>query len=444
MFRRKWSGLPADPQFPSDLKELGYFVNEDDEIRAIDNPDNYFKFFLSRNPRWNDRQRFAMNQATQNIIWERLENLGLKKELLPLGTTDLSKPHAPIFVSKDIASKTRVVIIFGETVQDLGAVAHRVIGGRGGVNKGSMVSIVSELLKQRSSPSDPSPPGIILANMGELIWWPGGNRTLSRSAFDATPMKSAVQNGNLFTKQNEVPGNETFRRHVNYIFEEVIPHFVNDRAGIDVIGVGDSADTVEQYLDLVPVWETWKKRINCLALVGGLYPIWDLKNEEFGNQFLRKKARAYATSLEPAGMVLSGPDGNPKTTTFTQIGCPVFSSGEPYYTELTLIMGRDIVLDWLQEVAMTPEGQEYANPEFEVVYADPMVETDDQHDWSHWQDDETAGEKDVSEEVKIKNATEETGSSNVGGEEPRLVVVVEAEKAEDDDGKVKGGEKGEK
>jgi len=23
MFRRKWSGLPADPSFPEDLKELG-------------------------------------------------------------------------------------------------------------------------------------------------------------------------------------------------------------------------------------------------------------------------------------------------------------------------------------------------------------------------------------------------------------------------------------
>ncbi|KAI0138027.1 Arb2 domain-containing protein [Hypoxylon sp. NC0597] len=430
MFRRKWSGLPADPQFPCDLKELGYFINKDDEIRAIDNPDNYFKFFLSRNPRWNDRQRFAMNQAIQKVIWERLENLGLKKELLPLGTSDPSKPHVPIFVSKEIASKSRVVVIFGETVQDLGALAHRVIGGPGGVNKGSMVSIVTELLKQRSSPSDPSPPGIILANMGELIWWPGGNRTLSRSAFDATPMKSAVHNGNQFSKKNEVPGNETFMRHVNHIFDTVIPHFVNERAGIDIIGVGDGADTVERYLDLFPVWEIWKKRINCLALVGGLHPIWELKNEEFGHHFLRNKARAYATSNEPAGMVLSGPDGNPKTSTFTQIGCPVFSSGEPYYTELTLIMARDVVLDWLQEVSMTPEGKEYANPKFHVEFADPVVEDGDGHDWSQWQNDETAGEIDDSEEAKDRDGTKESGSGNLGGEEPRLIVVGRPPKAE--------------
>ncbi|KAI1140783.1 Arb2 domain-containing protein [Hypoxylon sp. FL0543] len=425
MFRRKWSGLPADPQFPSDLTELGYFVNKDDEVRAIENPDNYFKFFLSRNPRWNERQRFGMNQALQKIIWERLENLGLKKELVPLGTTDPSKPHVPIFVSKDIAAKTRVVVIFGETTQDLGALAHRVIGGPGGINKGSMVSIVSELLKQRSSPSDPSPPGVILANMGELIWWPGGNRTLSRSAFNATPMKSAVHIGSTYTKENQVPGNETFMRHVNYIFEEVIPHFVNESAGIDVVGVGDGADTVERYLDLFPVWETWKKRINCLALVGGLHPIWELKNEDFGNQFLRNKARAYATSQEPAGTVLSGPDGNPKTSTFTQIGCPVFSSGEPYYTELTLIAGRDVVLGWLQEVAMTPEGKEYANPEFDVAFADPVADAGASNYWGQ-EPDEDAGEKKGDGEGKAENGAEETGdagSGKVDGKEPGLVVV---------------------
>lgn len=82
MFRRRWSGLPADPVFPADLKTLGYallistsieyqcihtysrhsyFVNDDDEIRSIDDPNNYFKFFICKNERWNERQRFAMN-----------------------------------------------------------------------------------------------------------------------------------------------------------------------------------------------------------------------------------------------------------------------------------------------------------------------------------------------------------------------------------------------
>lgn len=82
MFRRHWSGLPKDAAFPSDLKGLGcvspesptsqtirrlncrrYFINDKDEIRSIENPDNYFNFYLDRNERINQRQRFQFDSA---------------------------------------------------------------------------------------------------------------------------------------------------------------------------------------------------------------------------------------------------------------------------------------------------------------------------------------------------------------------------------------------
>ncbi|KAI2781478.1 Arb2 domain-containing protein [Daldinia loculata] len=424
MFRRKWSGLPADPDFPVDLSKLGYFINEDDEVRAIENPDNYFHFFFNRNTRWNERQRYAMNQALQYVIWERLEKLGLKKELLPLGTSDTNKPNVPIFVSSDIATKSRVVVIFGEPVQDLGVLAHRIIGGPGGINKGSMISVVSALQKQCSSPSDSSPPGIILANMGELIWYPEGKRTLSRSAFAAAPMQSAVHYTNVIGKGNMIEKNSTARMHVGHIFQEVIPHFTKNNAKIDIIVLGGSADYVEEFLDLPLMWNAWKNRISCLAIVGGLYPVWDLKNDEFVNVFMKNKARAYITSVEPAGMVISGPEGNPKTTTFTQMGCPVFSSGEPNYTETALITGSEVILGWLQEVAMTPEGEDYTNPHFHVDFADPVFDTDEP-DWSSWRNQEFVDKKDEHDEMWTEKVHEKTGDPQ--GEKPKLVMLQPAE-----------------
>ena len=38
-----------------------YFINEEDEIRYLHNPDFYFKYFLTKNSRYNDFQRFAFN-----------------------------------------------------------------------------------------------------------------------------------------------------------------------------------------------------------------------------------------------------------------------------------------------------------------------------------------------------------------------------------------------
>ncbi|RYP93133.1 hypothetical protein DL770_000707 [Monosporascus sp. CRB-9-2] len=396
MFRRKWSGLPADPAFPSDLKKLGYFINEDDEVRSIENPDYYFKYFLSRNGRYNERQRFAMNQALEEEIHKRLTNLGLKKIPLPLGTpttttddgitTTTTAPNVPIFVSADIAQKSRVVLIFGESCQDLGVLAHRVIGGPGGVDKGSMVSIVTSLQQQRSSPADASAPGVILANTGQLLWCPSAGRVLTRYAFDAAPMKSAVHEGRLVDEdRNRVPGNRSVAEHVRYVFESVVPAYVDPskEPRIDVVAVGDAAEAVEKYLDGEAVWARWGNRIGCFANVGGYYPTWELKCGGF-KQFLRDKTRSYLPSLEPLNTVLSGPDGNPHTTTFTALGSPVFSGGTAHFTELLLVEGGSAVLDFLQEVALS--SSDYRNPEFHVAYRDLRADDQEDEDWSNWQD----------------------------------------------------------
>ncbi|KAI1120409.1 Arb2 domain-containing protein [Nemania abortiva] len=389
MFRRKWSSLPVEAEFPVDLKRLGYFINKDDEVRSIENEDNYFKFFINRNLRICDRQRFAMNQAIQDEIHRRLiGDHGLCKVSLPLpaGQVAPTSANVPIFASAKIKEKSRVVIVFGETHQDLGILAHRILGGKGGIEKGSLVSVVRALLQQHCSPTDAAPPGIILANMGELIWWPEGKRTLSKSAFDATPMRSAAHVGNwIDPKVNYVPCHESPLAHVKYIFERVMPHLVSGTAGLDIIGLGDGADVVESYLNSSATWSRIGSRINCFASVGGQFPVWEVKCAGL-QEFLRQRARAFVPSKEPSGSLLSGPSGNPLTTIFTSLGCPVFSAGDDQHVETLFIASYPTVLDWLQEVAdaSASSGRPYENPMFEINYREPAGEN------NHW---EGLGEK---------------------------------------------------
>jgi hypothetical protein len=61
MFRRLSGSLPKDPSFPADLKKLGYFINENDEIRMIDHPENKFVYSIDKNERVNDMHEEAMN-----------------------------------------------------------------------------------------------------------------------------------------------------------------------------------------------------------------------------------------------------------------------------------------------------------------------------------------------------------------------------------------------
>jgi hypothetical protein len=43
------------------LTTFRYFINDKDEIRSIETPKAYFKYFLTKNERHNDVQREAMN-----------------------------------------------------------------------------------------------------------------------------------------------------------------------------------------------------------------------------------------------------------------------------------------------------------------------------------------------------------------------------------------------
>jgi hypothetical protein len=56
------SGLSLEPPCDISLILRRYFVNEQDEVRSIKDPDCYFKFFINKNSRVNERQRFQLQR----------------------------------------------------------------------------------------------------------------------------------------------------------------------------------------------------------------------------------------------------------------------------------------------------------------------------------------------------------------------------------------------
>ncbi|KAK4136941.1 hypothetical protein BT67DRAFT_398629 [Trichocladium antarcticum] len=369
MFRRRWSGLPTDPMFADTLKELGYFINEDDEIRSLEDPDNYFKYFTYKNERWNERLRFSFNQAVSKTIHARLDTLGLVSLPLPLGTPTTS-PHVPIRTSPSLASSSRVVVLFGDASQEFGVLSHRVIGGRGGITKGSVLSLVDALKTQRSSATDPTPPGLVLANPGELWWWPEGGCGLNPTARHRVPMSSAVHLGRYHDPEsNEIEGNRSVKEHVRCVFESVaMGDLVRKGVKLDVIAVGDVADEVEEYLDDDEVWGEVSGMMGSLVVLGGFYNSANFKCEGFA-KFMKERARAYIIHHEPLDTPLAGPSGNPGVIGFTSFGCPVYSAGEADVVEMLLVEAQPAILKWIQEVAL--EGEAYKNEVFEIFGEKP-------------------------------------------------------------------------
>jgi hypothetical protein len=86
-----------------------------------------------------------------------------------------------------------------------------------------------------------------------------------------------------------------------------------------------------------------------------------------------QRARVWVLCSEPIGVPISGHEGNPKASCFTDYGCPVLSSGEDGLFEMMFIKCKAEVLDWLQQVALE---EEYCNPVIVTDFSDKVEQAD--------------------------------------------------------------------
>jgi hypothetical protein len=214
-------------------------------------------------------------------------DLGLSVVRLPLGAEETEK-HVPIFISENIREKKRVIILFYDHSEDLGIFAYRIVGGRGGINKGSAVNFVKYVQSLPSNPENDSSPGIVLANMGQLLWYRRGKRAVTWKTWNSLPQRNAVSGPlRMDPVENRIPGNANPTEHLNYIFNYVVKDLLDPMAVLDVIGVSDGANEVVQFLNNPKNWQTFGARLNALALVAPYYSLTDLTNPDF-RTWLRK------------------------------------------------------------------------------------------------------------------------------------------------------------
>lgn len=248
-----------------------YNVNEKDQIRSIANPEREFNFFISKNQRVNEMQREAMNSRSRveqpysynypdnfravcirKIVLERLEALDLDLVRVPL-CTPKEEPHVPILVSSDISKKQRVIVVLGEANQDLGIWAYRTVGQKS-IGQGSAIDFVKDLQSYKPTISQSrdheGAPGVIIANLGQLVWYRGGRRAMTLVTWHALPRRSAVHMPmRLDDIKNRVPGNEDSEKHVVHLFTKVLPDILGKNTTVDVIGINDGAREAVKFLD---------------------------------------------------------------------------------------------------------------------------------------------------------------------------------------------------
>lgn len=199
-------------------------------------------------------------EAIRTIVAERLEGLGLVKLRLPLGATETDK-HLNIFISDDLKEKKEIIVLFPEASQDLGIFAHRVIGGKGGINAGSAVSFVKNI-QETAAKAGKEVPGIILANLGHQCWSTRAKKAMTWTSWFALPRKSAADPEFFFDEyKNTIPGNKNAAEHIAYVFNHVLGNadFCDQESKIQVLGVSEGAVNATWFLHNPDNFSRWCK-----------------------------------------------------------------------------------------------------------------------------------------------------------------------------------------
>ncbi len=317
-------------------------------------------------------------------------DIGMEKKLLPLGRA-AEEPHIPIWTSPNIATAPRVIVVFGQSNEDLGIFAQRIIGLNGGINAGSTVNFCKavrgikvdakagvpiaensvgmetkenkvinpyeiDLDEDEDGAGETTYPGIILANIGQLRWARSVKKPMTRVSWDALTRPSAVYDAVRFDPiANTVEGHRNEYEHVGSILTSVIPELCRKDVKLDAIAIGDACEHVPAWMDAN--WDKVKYRIDCMACV---IPDFSVRDEYFNPEFkdfLRYHTRGFLQDQVETSKAWWGPDGGPERWQ-RKLGYNVYTIPGEVADEMVFPRQFKWVLEWMQQVGNNPEWTE--------------------------------------------------------------------------------------
>ena len=295
MFARKTNGLPPDPQYPADLLELGFRVNEQGQFVKTINGE-FFDFFHTDNDRANETRKEALHECARQVVIDELAKYGVKELYLTGedGTEVVeTKPgvkHTRILATdaKALSEKKDVLVVVGEHCQDPGIWAYRTLMKEGGLTSGSAVGLVEKLQVvgldasrnegsavgtkmrnkstqtgmemstegvQRSgsvvSTTTDRVPGIVMLNPGQLLYSHELNHCMTQVTWWARPKSSAIgDHYQINETHNRVPGHRTPEEHISTVFEHVLHQLLKDDVRLWIVGIADGAENFIEYMNL--------------------------------------------------------------------------------------------------------------------------------------------------------------------------------------------------
>ncbi|KAF3930273.1 hypothetical protein ABW20_dc0107844 [Dactylellina cionopaga] len=406
MFRRiKPISHREEVNFPADLKKLGYFINDQDQLRRIADPSEPFKYYIHKIERINERHREAIDECLRQTLDVRFAEEGLSKHYLPRGSDPKTDRCVPILVSDDLEQADKVLVIIGNTYDDLGVWSVREMEGLG-INHGSMISTIRSAKKETFR--------VVVLNCGQNVYSPELSRATTYRSWKATTKPSP----HIDEVLNRVPGHENVRNHVTSVLDEMKEQLLGKKVYFLTYAWGCWG--LMKYFN--ENFSEWKPSIKALIAVESTHTTADIVNQDLSH-FLRTHARAYIVHADPPGTFIADKRFISQT----------FSTNQMFSECIIPTSWESLMLPWFKRVEEDPEG---CNPVFAVdwkiveqlqegwgdgneAYKDGNSDPDR---WEFFDDDEEQGEK-LEEVVDLRDAKQaaaasaSTPPSTAGGQE---------------------------
>ena len=272
MFRRLSNNLPQDANYPSDLRQLGLFINSAHQLKHSDYPEDAYRFSVTTNDRYNDVREEAVNICIRDELVTRLSSLGIKRLWLPALTNEIpsasTRPTMPILATelKALQKAERVVVVVSSLMQDLGVWDWKSTRGEAGIEAGTVISFVKDLLSRAFARKGDDVNGVeqsldglaagstafVMPNPGQLLYSYRHKRAMTLDSWNALPRPSALHMPPLIDEQmNRVAGSETAEKHLKYVFDNILANeaFIARKAEVFLVGLNEGADQLLTLLE---------------------------------------------------------------------------------------------------------------------------------------------------------------------------------------------------
>jgi hypothetical protein len=201
-------------------------------------------------------------------------------------------------------------VLVNDAMQDLGILAYRQLQRELGINGGSVVNFVKEIIKRSAIDNtaeqdadifvdgfkledDSTVPALVVLNTGQLLYSHKFHQAMTLRSWASMPRKSVAHDMiRIHEEENRVNGHRSSQEHVKTFFDEVIcnPDSVAHNAEVYVIAIEGGTTRV---LDLLADdFEKYGSRITAMAFVHSLIDDSQIKDPQI-RAFLHQRTRQW-------------------------------------------------------------------------------------------------------------------------------------------------------